>query len=49
MADKSPCPAAEEGFEPQPGHWPEVKRPTPREERWIFPGEGAMSLKKPEK
>ncbi len=48
MADKKPCPTAEEGFEPQPGHWPRVERPTPREERWIFPGEGAMSLKKPE-
>jgi catechol 2,3-dioxygenase-like lactoylglutathione lyase family enzyme len=48
MADKNPCPTAQEGFEPQPGHWPMVERPTPREERWIFPGEGSMSLKKPE-
>jgi len=42
MKDKLPCPAAAEGAEPQPGRWPAVTRPTPPEEREVFPGEGVV-------
>jgi catechol 2,3-dioxygenase-like lactoylglutathione lyase family enzyme len=45
MADKSPCQAALEGPEPQPGHWPRIINPTPKEQRAIYPGEGTI-LKK---
>jgi catechol 2,3-dioxygenase-like lactoylglutathione lyase family enzyme len=40
MKDKNPTAIAEEGVEPQTGHWPEVKKPTPLEDRSIYPGEG---------
>jgi catechol 2,3-dioxygenase-like lactoylglutathione lyase family enzyme len=40
MGDKHPSTAAREGSEPQPGHWPEVKKRTPESEKLIFPGEG---------
>jgi len=40
MKDKNPSPIAEEGVDPQTGHWPEVKNATPLEDRNIYPGEG---------
>lgn len=40
MKDRSPCPSAMEGPDPQPGKWPAVTRKTPSEERIVFPGEG---------
>jgi len=40
LLDSSPAPAALEGPEPNPGVWPPVLRPTPPEERRVFPGEG---------
>jgi len=40
MADEAPIPAAEEGPDPIPQHWPPVKSPTPLSERRIYPGEG---------
>ena len=45
MKDRSPCPAALEGPDPQPGQWPAVNRRTPPEERMIFPGEGLILAK----
>lgn len=42
MKDKSPCPAALEGSEPQPGKWPAVTQKTPPEDRLVFPGEGSV-------
>jgi len=46
MRDKRPAAAALEGSEPRPGHWPEVTRPTPLEERFFYPGEGMDLVKK---
>lgn len=40
MIDKKPTPVTLEGPDPQPGHWPEVERPTPIKERIVYPGEG---------
>ena len=40
MKDKNPTAIAEEGADPQAGHWPEVKKSTPLEDRSIYPGEG---------
>jgi catechol 2,3-dioxygenase-like lactoylglutathione lyase family enzyme len=40
MKDKNPTSIAMEGAEPQGGYWPEVRRPTPDEERSVYPGEG---------
>jgi catechol 2,3-dioxygenase-like lactoylglutathione lyase family enzyme len=40
MRDKKPSTAALDGPEAQPGHWPEVSRPTPQKERFVYPGEG---------
>jgi catechol 2,3-dioxygenase-like lactoylglutathione lyase family enzyme len=42
MRDKRPSAVAQEGPEPQPGHWPEVTKPTPEEERMVYPGEGMI-------
>lgn len=42
MVDRSPSETAREGPEPRPDRWPAVTRPTPAEERWIFPGEGTV-------
>ena len=39
MADRHPSATAQEGAEPQPGHWP-APTPTPPVERRIYPGEG---------
>ena len=40
MLDKAPEPAALEGAEPQRGHWPLPKIPTPLSQRQLYPGEG---------
>ncbi|MBN1841951.1 MAG: VOC family protein [Deltaproteobacteria bacterium] len=42
MRDKNPTPVAREGPESQPGHWPEKTKPTPPEERMVYPGEGMV-------
>jgi catechol 2,3-dioxygenase-like lactoylglutathione lyase family enzyme len=42
MKDRRPGPVALEGPDPRPGHWPPVMRPTPREEREVYPGEGKI-------
>ena len=40
MADQDPHPAALEGNDPQPGHWPEPTQATPRSEHAVYPGAG---------
>lgn len=40
MLDTAPSPEARKGAEPGPGAWPEVKTPTPDEERISYEGEG---------
>ena len=47
MADHQPSPAALEGVEPQPGHWPPIKSGTAHEDRRIYPGEGQALLAPP--
>ena len=42
MKDKKPSGVGREGPEPQPGHWPEVSKPTPQEDRMVYPGEGMI-------
>jgi catechol 2,3-dioxygenase-like lactoylglutathione lyase family enzyme len=42
MRDKRPSAVAREGPELQPGHWPEVTKPMPHEERMVYPGEGMI-------
>jgi len=42
MRDTAPCAAAREGADPQPGHWPDVKNPTPESGLDIYPGEGMI-------
>lgn len=44
MKDKKPLPTALEGADPQPGHWPELTKPTPKDERMVYPGEGMILL-----
>ncbi len=44
MVDKQPSRTAQEGPNPVPGVWPEVKTPTPPAERRIYPGEGREFL-----
>jgi catechol 2,3-dioxygenase-like lactoylglutathione lyase family enzyme len=41
MIDRGRSKVAGEGPEPQTGHWPEVRQPTPPEERRAYPGEGS--------
>lgn len=41
MADRAPVKAALEGAEPRYEAWPEVARPTPKEERTVYPGAGS--------
>jgi hypothetical protein len=41
MLDRHPTRTALEGAEPVPEHWPAVERPTPAEDRMVYPGEGA--------
>lgn len=40
MTDSAPCTEARKGADPIMGIWPEVRRPTPENEREIFEGEG---------
>lgn len=40
MADRQRPAVGREGPDPQPGHWPTVERPTPREQFKAYPGEG---------
>ncbi len=40
IVEDDPLPVAEEGAEPQPGHWPEVTAPTPPEQMTAHPGNG---------
>ncbi|MCP4681173.1 MAG: VOC family protein [Desulfobacterales bacterium] len=42
MKDAKPSPIAMEGSEPRARHWPEITKPTPQEERTIYPGEGMI-------
>lgn len=42
MKDSRPTPCAQEGPDPRPGRWPEVQRPTPMDERQVFPVEGEI-------
>ena len=42
MKDIEPATVGREGPDPQPGHWPETKTPTPYEERVAYPGEGMV-------
>ena len=42
MKDSRPCAAALEGPDPVDGKWPPVKRPTPPDNRKIYPGEGKI-------
>ena len=44
MADSDPSADALKGPEPQVGVWPEVKRPTPVDEREVYEGEGEKIL-----
>ena len=46
MKDRHPSPVAKEGPEPQPGHWPAVRTPTPSSERMTYEGEGTVVRKK---
>jgi catechol 2,3-dioxygenase-like lactoylglutathione lyase family enzyme len=41
MADRMPVPAAQEGPEPRYEKWPQIKRPTPKSERTVYPGAGS--------
>lgn len=41
LADRAPTPAAAEGSEPRPERWPAVARPTPAQERAVYPGAGS--------
>lgn len=42
MMDRRPSKIALEGSDPQTGHWPQVSRPTPPDERQVYPGEGTV-------
>ena len=46
MKDKKPTTVGREGPDPQTGHWPKVKSPTPPEERMVYPGEGMVLVEK---
>ncbi len=41
MLDTVPTATALEGTDPQQGKWPDVKTPTPRQDRKIYPGAGS--------
>ena len=42
MKDSAPTAVSREGADPQPGIWPEGTKPTPPEERNVYPGEGMV-------
>jgi len=44
LRDKSPGAVAREGPDPQAGIWPEATGPTSKEDRRVYPGEGAQLL-----
>ncbi len=44
LADARPKQTAMEGPDPQPGHWPEVTSPTPKEGKVAYPGAGRELL-----
>jgi catechol 2,3-dioxygenase-like lactoylglutathione lyase family enzyme len=46
MIDPGPPPVAREGSEPRQDIWPAVARPTPAEERKIYPGDGSRYFAK---
>ncbi|KAB1441724.1 VOC family protein [Pseudodesulfovibrio senegalensis] len=41
MTDSRPTKTAQQGAEPVPGVWPEVRTPTPKRDRAVYEGEGA--------
>ena len=41
MSDRSPTDVAREGAEPVPTKWPAVSKPTPKNERPVYPGAGS--------
>lgn len=45
-SDPAPVETALEGSEPQPDVWPKVAKPTPPEERRIYPGDGSELFKR---
>jgi catechol 2,3-dioxygenase-like lactoylglutathione lyase family enzyme len=45
MKDKNPSAIALEGDKPQTGHWPGVEKPTPPQDRRVYPGEGKILAK----
>ncbi len=47
LVDRDPGPAALEGPQPQPGHWPPVNEPTRPEDRRVYPGEGRAFIELP--
>jgi len=47
MKDTRPTGLALEGPNPQPGKWRKPKRPTPPEDRRVYPGEGEVLMKDP--
>ena len=44
LNDRLPSKVAREGAEPQPGVWPSPSEDAPREERKIYPGQGAHNF-----
>lgn len=42
MRDRHPGAIAREGAEPQTGHWPVARQPTPAADRALYPGEGII-------
>ena len=44
MKDRSPTSVTMEGPDPQTSHWPEDIKPTPYEDRNVYPGEGMILL-----
>ena len=42
MRDTLPTSEALEGPDKQKGQWPQPSSPTPEQDRWVFPGEGAI-------
>ena len=44
MKDREPTQTALEGPEPRPGHWPDVRLPTPEADRTTYAGEGTVIL-----
>lgn len=46
LVDRDPGPAGREGPRPRPERWP-AARPTPADQRQVYPGEGLALLEKP--